>query len=265
MKALSFLFTSLLGGLTTYAQSNLEQYYKNSIEAAVHICKGEYVAAKNSYKKAFSKVSVPFFIDINNAIYAEVNSETPDKALIWEYLLLLQKKGICIHAQYERFSILQPYLADISEYGCFSVEEKSAKTLIEDCIKRDQVLRKFSHEELSAHMAYDPTLLPAINRIDSVNYVLMDSLLHVAYKRGVNIENLVGWENANSITTILLHNEPWGRTNKPFWDSCIARGIVMATTRKEKLIPNGIQCNKPIRYLGYTALAALPSFATMLT
>jgi len=206
--------------------TTLRQYYALVHSASVAVCKGDYHKASGLFDSAFTMISYPFHTDINNAIYATIYGENPDTAALRRYFDMLQKKGVNIYEKYHRYENYRPYIVSYQAEDSGTVTDKAAQHTIQDAISNDQELRLFSKNYYDEY--YHNSLLPAIDKIDSVNFWVVDSILHLSITSGIPIENLIGINAFWDVDIILGHNGGWGRYNKLLCDSMVRLGLMDA-------------------------------------
>lgn len=226
MKHTALFISICLVFTTAQAQQgySIEKYHQSVHQAAVSVCLNDLKGAAELYDLAFSQVRSPFFADVNNALYVQVNSAKPDTARIIKYLNLLQHKGICVHKEYKAKEKFVPYLDLAIENNCRKVLDSVDKKLMSTVRTDDERLRNESIKKYGE--AYHASLLPKIKRVDSINYGIVQKILLKAEKLDVPLEDLVGFYAYNTVFTILLHNVEWGRINKPLMERLAKKGIV---------------------------------------
>lgn len=219
----SFLLVFFSAKSTARENDQAPAYYSLVHLAYVSLCKEDLNAAALMFDSAFSTMQ-PFFTDLNNALYVQINLPRPDKSKVKQYLLLLQQKGICVHEQYKDIGNYEPYLKLVNYTDCKQVIDSSLWRKVKEAMALDQVLRIFSSDSLGS--AYDPRILPALDKADSVNYCLVDSILRLSLERNTPIEELIGYDAFSGLCIILLHNGPWGRYAKNIVDSITLIGLM---------------------------------------
>src|SRR5690606_22991836 len=190
--------------------------------AAIHICKGEIEEAVLLYDSALLLIRNPFFVDINNAIYAQIKSQKPNIKKIQNYLIKIQKKGICVHEEYENTEEFQPYLSMIIEDDCSQIINEQAKNVINKAIDEDQKVRNI-HPNV-----YHSSVMPHIKTTDSINYFIADSIIRLAETSSISLQNYIGYRGTNNLLVLLLHSEPWGNYNKVLLDRLVKKGLLEA-------------------------------------
>lgn len=214
----------LMKSNTLYAADSisLRKYYELTHSAAIQICKGKIGQAALLYDSALMLIPYPFFVDLNNAVYAQINLPKPNVKLIHNYLKSIQKMGICVHEEYEKIEKYQPYLSMIREDDCKQIINVQAENVINKALYEDQRVRKL-HPNV-----YHSSVMPLIKTTDSVNYLIADSILRLAEKANLPIENYIGNKCTHSLFVLLLHSEPWGNYNKDILDRLAEKGLLEA-------------------------------------
>lgn len=209
----------------SYTQSNdngqIDQYYKLVNSAHVHICKTDWESANQDFSEAFKKIPYPFFVDLNNAVYAQVNSTYPDEKAILHYLKKIQFKGVCVHERYKHLDKYLKYTQQLEHTAC-RIADSNEYVYINKLLEADQLLRKYSSAILNT--PYSPVIMPSIKTIDSLNFLLLDSLLRTPSKF-TTLEERIGYHGIeHAFFVILLHNGPWCNVNDSFLSGLVMKG-----------------------------------------
>jgi len=198
-------------------------YYRYVHMAYTSLCKENLPGAAVMFDSAFA-IMRPFFTDLNNAIYTQVSLPVPDRNKVRQYLEQMQQKGICVHKQYKDIARYQACLKLADSACCKENGNTVLHKRIQEAFALDQVLRRFSMDSLGRD--YDARILPALDKIDSGNYKLADSILRTALANNVPVEEFTGYEGFQNLWIILLHNGPWNRYDKGLLDSLVWKGAV---------------------------------------
>lgn len=209
-------------------ENNLQKYYEYTHRANVAMCRLNNDLAFKLFDSAFTFMSYPFEVDLNNAVYTGIHSSKPDEDQIVHYMKMMASKGIDL---YEKYKDLPGHLSFVSklqrdEVSTSPLLDSSYVKNVKDAIASDQVLRNFSVSLFKR--PYENSLLPAIDKIDSMNYQVMDSIFRHALEVNISLEQLLGTEANSDLEIIYIHNVSWGRYNKDLTDSLVAQGIVDA-------------------------------------
>lgn len=221
------LFISLLVANNIYSQEKVtpvEQYYNKIHLAEIALCKGKLNEGKELYQKSIANNTRAFYTDLNNAIFAEVNSTKPDLNLITSYLNAIQHKGVCVHKKYKDHPKYALYLKQVNHAECNKVKDVSLASSVEKMYATDQVLRNFSADSLGEDYAL--RLMPAIEKIDSVNFDAIHQLLSMCYKNNLPLEEQIGCDGLEKLFVILLHNGPWGRYDEELLRKMVLAGLI---------------------------------------
>src|SRR5690606_5203503 len=165
-----FLLYLLIQSFVSHSNFNdsTNKYWENIEKAHIALCQEQYEEASSYFDKAFPLIKKPFFADLNNAIYVQIKQQNTDSSKVIHWLQSIQNKGICIHERYTDEIDFVWFLDKVSHEKCIQIKSNSLSASIEKLYATDQVLRVFSDDILGQN--YDPKLLPAIDRIDSVNF-----------------------------------------------------------------------------------------------
>ncbi|MCH5685539.1 hypothetical protein LWM68_15540 [Niabella sp. W65] len=227
---LLLIMTNILGQQTLgYCQSSysVRKYYEYMQRANSEICRFNNELALQLFDSGFTFIQYPFEIDLNNAVYAAIHSKHPDEKKILHYLDLMRSKHMNLSDKYKSLPGHIHYVNKMNKQSSTpSVVNTYYTNLVADAIATDQVLRNFSYEQFKR--PYHNSLLPAIDKIDSVNYNLVDSIFRYALKNHIPLEQLLGRDLNSDLEIIYKHNVAWGRYDKALTDSLIFAGLVDA-------------------------------------
>lgn len=220
----------LITVVSNYANANysdsLNRYYQITHKAVVSICNGKYDQAIAYYDSAFYYVNTPFFIDINNAIFAQVSSDHADTSKVISFLKRIQMKGICIHDYYRNRERFKPYLELISEEECSQVIDTINKLAIDSAIVNDQRPRNYSLQKYGD--VYHPSVMDEIKRVDSIDYLVIEQIFRSAEAQNISLESLIGMDAIYSTNVILLHYSAYRNYDKILLERLAQKGILDA-------------------------------------
>jgi len=226
MLSIALFFT-----LNSYAKSDLEQYYLVSQKATTEVCKGNFDKANELFKLAFKDYHTAFFTDLNNALYAAVRSKVIDSVYIKKLFTEIGTRGIAVKRRYGKKAAYTPFIPimDLINSDSLPAMDAMAVNLVSDALISDQAIRNISNKfSQPVHYTQSTTILPAVRRIDSVNYNEVCALLRAAVKKKENLESTIGYPAVEHLKLILMHSSPWGYYNKELLDSCVAFNVLYA-------------------------------------
>lgn len=214
----------VLSHMATQGQNinTVDSYNKTVHEANIQLCLHHYDRAKKCFDSAFL-IAQPFFTDLNNALVVETLQDQPDTARIIHYLEQIQRKGICVHDKYRKRTTVIPFLRLIEEKDCNTIRDEQVKAIVDTAIARDQAIRNYALEKYKD--VYPKAMLPEINRVDSINFFQIDSMLRTLAMGNILIEDVMGTETFYSCMTVLLHNVAWGRDDTGLLISLAQKGL----------------------------------------
>jgi hypothetical protein len=226
MKKKLALITVILGlyavNSTASEKSALRKYYETVHHANVLISTGNFDNANRVFDEGLKLIKYPYFIDINNAIYAQVNSTSPDTSKIISYLKMLQLKGFCVHERFQGKEKFVPYLRYVDEDHCHRAIDSNARKIVLRAIKLDQDSRKdprgIEHDAVQAVM----------RRVDSINFRTIQYILQLAEGKNIPVESLVGFDCSKYMFAMIQHNASWGRFDRTQLESLVIKGILDA-------------------------------------
>ncbi|WP_214226678.1 hypothetical protein [Pedobacter sp. B4-66] len=228
--ASALIYISILTSCTqASAKNSLQQYYDAVHHANVLICKGDFEGANKVFNAGLKLTKYPFYTDINNAIFAQVNSKSPDTSKIVSYLKMLQHKGICVHEEYEKRDKFRPFLGLVKEAECHKVVNTAARKSVQDAIELDQKPRK------DTRGTEHPAVQSEMRHVDSFNYGLVRKILIEAENKNIPIENLIGNDASTSLFTLIQHNASWGRLDRFQIERLIIKGVLEASSTASNL------------------------------
>lgn len=222
-------------------QKRLAKYFENVHQAAVAVCKGEMDLAKSSFNAAFACIPYAYSTDLNNAIYAEIESKNPDTSKVIAYLMQLQRKGVCVHEKYKRQAGILSYTKLVAESYCKKVKSDEDRLLLAQLIAEDQMVRDslMKNGKSEAALKWRQKLYMT----DSINYQKILPVLNKALSQKIPLENLIGMEAYFQVMVIILHySEQKYEEQKIFnwvkegildprkalsdYDNCVERGYI---------------------------------------
>lgn len=217
--ALIVALPNLLLAMDTVA---LRQYYHCIAIAEENIGKNNLKRAAAYYDSAWQKIELPYFVDLNNAIYIEAKLLQPDTIKIKNLLKQLQKKGICIHEYYKKRTLFLPYVKQIAETDCKQVTDSIGLQLVLKAIESDQKVRNDTRGD------QHPLVRQKMAMVDSIHFGMCQKLLRKYENTATPIENRIGWEATNQLSVLLQHATYWGYSNRKQLELLTLNGLLEA-------------------------------------
>lgn len=202
--------------------NRVDAYNKAVHEANINLCLNNYAQAKKCFDSACA-IAPPFFIDLNNALVIETLQDQPDTTRIIHYLEQIQRKGICVHDKYKKRTTVIPFLRLMEEKDCNTIRDEQVKAIVDTAIARDQAIRNYALEKHKD--VYPKAMLPEINRVDSINFFQVDSVLRTLLTKNIPIENIMGVDAFSYCMTVLSHNVCWDRDDTDLLISLAQKGL----------------------------------------
>lgn len=200
------IFFLIVCGLSYYVkaqnQQQLAEYFQTVHQAAVAVCKRDLDGAKHLYSSAIKNARYSYSTDLNNAIYAEVYSDSPDTAIVIAYLKQMQGKGICVHQRYKGRAKILPYTRMTAESGCKKVKSEADRLSVEKLTAQyESVSDSLKRVSNSSEMARVRLSL------DSASYQIVSGILDRALLQNMPLEDYIGVSaNVEALTIIFRYS-----------------------------------------------------------